>query len=146
MSSVEFVIPGPPQGKGRARSTRSGIHFTPKKTVLYENKVMTCFQEAADGWRPTEKPVSVEITARFQIPVSATKKSKLAMMLQKILPTKKPDIDNIAKAVFDGLNGVAWLDDKQIVKLVAEKIYPGEDEDASVTVVVSEIVPEEEAI
>ena len=144
MSTVEFVIPGPPQGKGRARSTRAGIHFTPSKTVLYENKVMTCFQEAADGWRPTEKPVSVEITARFQIPVSAPKKSRIAMMLQKILPAKKPDIDNIVKAVFDGLNSVAWLDDKQITDLSAKKRYTGENDMPSVIVRVTEIDPDQE--
>lgn len=144
MSTVEFVIPGPPQGKGRARSTRSGIHFTPHKTVLYENRVMTCFQEAADGWRPTEKPVSVEITAWFQIPASTPKKSRLAMMLQKILPAKKPDIDNIVKAVFDGLNSVAWLDDKQITDLSAKKRYTGENDMPSVIVRVTEIDPDQE--
>ena len=144
MSTVEFVIPGPPQGKGRARSTRSGIHFTPHKTVLYENRVMTCFQEAADGWRPTEKPVSVEIRALFQIPASAPKKSRIQMMLQRIFPVKKPDIDNIVKAVFDGLNSVAWHDDKQIVKLIAEKIYTGENDMPSVIVRVTEIEPDQE--
>jgi Holliday junction resolvase RusA-like endonuclease len=38
-------------------------------------------------------------------------------------PTVKPDIDNIAKAIADGGNGVVWADDKQIVRLTTLKRY-----------------------
>lgn len=37
--------------------------------------------------------------------------------------TKKPDADNIAKAVLDGLNGVAFVDDSQVVALMVKKTY-----------------------
>lgn len=40
-----------------------------------------------------------------------------------LLPTKKPDIDNLVKVVLDGLNGLAYKDDKQIVALEAAKGY-----------------------
>lgn len=33
----------------------------------------------------------------------------------------KPDADNIAKAVLDALNGVAYADDKQVVILESRK-------------------------
>ena len=33
----------------------------------------------------------------------------------------KPDADNVAKGVLDGLNGVAWHDDSQVTDLVVEK-------------------------
>lgn len=36
--------------------------------------------------------------------------------------TVKPDADNIAKAVLDGLNGVAWFDDAQVTTLIVEKM------------------------
>ena len=36
---------------------------------------------------------------------------------------KKPDVDNIAKAVLDALNGIAYDDDKQITSLVIDKKY-----------------------
>ena len=35
----------------------------------------------------------------------------------------KPDVDNIAKAVLDALNGVIWVDDKQVVELTVKKYY-----------------------
>lgn len=48
------------------------------------------------------------------------------MLQGKILPTKKPDCDNIAKIICDALNGVAYDDDKQIVALKVTKIYSDE--------------------
>lgn len=35
--------------------------------------------------------------------------------------TAKPDVDNIAKAVLDGLNGVAYQDDSQVITLEVVK-------------------------
>jgi len=63
------------------------------------------------------------ISARFPIPKSTTKRDRQLIMEGKLLPTKKPDGDNIAKVICDALNGVAYEDDTQIVKLVVSKIY-----------------------
>ena len=38
-------------------------------------------------------------------------------------PTLKADADNIAKAVCDALNGIAYKDDKQIVSLTVLKVW-----------------------
>ena len=35
----------------------------------------------------------------------------------------RPDIDNLVKIVLDGLNGVAFMDDKQVIELYAIKRY-----------------------
>ena len=45
------------------------------------------------------------------------------MLCEEIRPTKKPDGDNILKAVADALNGVCYKDDKNIVKMSIEKFY-----------------------
>lgn len=45
------------------------------------------------------------------------------MLLGLIRPTKKPDIDNITKAVLDALNKVAYKDDAAIVQFSVEKFY-----------------------
>lgn len=45
------------------------------------------------------------------------------MLNGELMPAKKPDIDNIAKAVLDALNSVAYRDDIQIVELQIRKQY-----------------------
>ena len=42
--------------------------------------------------------------------------------------TKKPDLDNLAKAVLDSLAGLAWVDDSQVVILgLAKRIARGDE-------------------
>ena len=48
------------------------------------------------------------------------------MLAGDLLPCKKPDIDNIAKAVLDALNGVAYGDDNQVTALEVSKHYAAE--------------------
>jgi Holliday junction resolvase RusA-like endonuclease len=126
--SIAFIVPGEPQGKGRARIGRIAGHarmFTPSKTAAYEGLVAMCASAAvANGpGRPLDGPLRVEIEATHTIPASWSKKRRMAALCGEIHPTSKPDIDNIAKAVADGGNGVAWVDDKQIVRLTMTKRY-----------------------
>lgn len=53
-----------------------------------------------------------------------------------MFPTKKPDIDNIAKSILDALNKLAYRDDTQVVTLHMEKHYA---EDPRVEVEIEEI-------
>ena len=59
----------------------------------------------------------------YAIPKSMTKKNRQLIEEGKLHPTKKPDLDNVAKIVLDSLNGIAYSDDSQIVKLNVEKHY-----------------------
>ena len=43
--------------------------------------------------------------------------------LGEIRPTTKPDIDNVVKGVFDGMNGVVWRDDVVVAELIVRKFY-----------------------
>ncbi len=45
------------------------------------------------------------------------------IMQGELMYTGKKDIDNIAKSILDGLNGVAYIDDKQVVQLTISKKY-----------------------
>ena len=123
ITNVAFSIPGEPVGKGRARSTRSGRHYTPAKTVAYEGLVALAARQAMGASEPLSGPLAVEIDAVCTIPASWSKKRRQRALDGLDRPTTKPDIDNICKAIFDGGNGVAWIDDKQIVACMVHKLY-----------------------
>lgn len=119
---INFVIPGKVQAKQRPRFNGK-FAYTPKQTVEYENWVKTCYLEKYKGQRPLEKPLKVKIIAYYDIPKSTSKKKQQQMLNNEIFPTVKPDTDNIAKSILDSLNKIAYLDDKQVVKLEVEKYY-----------------------
>ena len=124
-----FVIPGPPRGKGRARSTRSGIHYTDKKTRMYESHVLDSYLRVYPSADPLEGAISISIIAYLQRPKSHFGTGKNANILKKNAPhyhTTKPDIDNLVKFYLDCLNGIAWEDDKQIIYIQATKTYSEE--------------------
>ena len=121
-----FALRCEPQGKGRPRFYRRGNYvgtYTPEKTVDYEAEVKKAYCQQCKG--VFEKGVPIEVTVRaFFRPPKSTSKCKLDKMIdKKIRPTKKPDLDNVAKAIADALNGVAYHDDAQIVALHVEKFY-----------------------
>lgn len=131
MSEIHFTIPGPPQGKARPRVVRakSGISltYTPDKTVAYEELVRIRYKAAARGFRfADDSQVGIQITARYPVPKSKSKRVKAAMRSGEIKPAKKPDCDNIVKIVCDALNGIAYKDDAQIVLAQVAKEYDDE--------------------
>lgn len=121
MSLVYFFVPGKVQGKARPRfSSRSGTVYTPGKTKSYERQIAEAY-EAQHG--PCfEGAVMVVIEAVFSIPKSWTRAKKAEAAAGKLAPGK-PDIDNILKVVLDGLNGIAYKDDKQVTMTQCKKIY-----------------------
>ena len=114
------IIEGKIKGKARPR-VFNGHGITPKDTVQYENWVKICYKEQ-DG-RYLEGSVKANITAYYKIPKSYTKKRIKAINEGLEFPTKKPDVDNIAKIILDSLNGIAYKDDSQIVNLTVIKKY-----------------------
>jgi Holliday junction resolvase RusA-like endonuclease len=119
-SNVTFTIEGEPKGKGRPRFTR-GRTYTPPETVSYEQLVALRYRNEANGYKFTS-PVGVLIYALHK-PPKKSKKVVEKMLREEILPTKRPDVDNIAKIILDGLNKVAWDDDTQVVELHIKKGY-----------------------
>ena len=128
---IEFTVPGEPQGKGRPKFARRGKYVsvrTPEKTKAYENAIQAAYLQQCDNVRfPEGCQLELRVTAYFKIPKSAGKKKREIMLLGEVRPTKKPDGDNILKAVADALNGVAYKDDACVVKMEIEKYY-GEPE------------------
>ena len=127
-----FTIFAEPTGKARPRVTAHGT-YTPKKTKDYEKLVQWEYRKQG-GRDYGEKQLQVEITANFQIPKSKPKNKRIEMLAGQVRPTKKPDCDNIAKAILDALNGIAYHDDSQVVTLAVEKWYVPDEPCVIVTI------------
>lgn len=118
-----FEVPGEPRGKGRPRFSGGHVH-TDSETRAYEKKIAAYYRKAHGAFRfPEKATVTVEVTAHYPIPKSATRAATAGMEAGKILPTRKPDIDNVIKAVLDALNGVAYKDDSRVVAVYGKKAY-----------------------
>ena len=117
---VNFTIPGKPFAKQRPRfSRRSGVAFTPAPTVSFER---TVGQIAAKHFpAPIEGPVGLTIMATFQPPASWSKKKAAAHLGRP--HTQKPDLDNLGKALLDGLNRIAFADDSQVSSVTMVKSW-----------------------
>lgn len=122
--TLEFTIPGKPGHKSRVKvNHKTGVSYTPENTKIFENLVKMTFAEHFPNHAPITRPLSVMVTAYFPIPKSWSKK-KQAMALDGTLGmTQLPDGDNTLKAILDGLNTVAWADDRQIVFMSIKKDY-----------------------
>lgn len=118
---ITFEVLGEPVAKGRPRVCKFGT-FTPKKTKDYEELVKNTYIKE-HGKTKLEGQLKVTINAYFTIPKSASKKLSLDMFSGIVRPTKRPDADNVAKSITDGLNGIAYNDDSSIVELTVKKFY-----------------------
>ena len=118
--TTEFTIPGTPQAKQRPRFSRRGSYvtsYTPEMTVNYENLVKVSWANAnADMKLTGALGAEVKLFFRNWSPY-------LAMEIGMVYHTKKPDVDNCLKSIFDALNGIAYDDDSQIVAVTAAKFY-----------------------
>jgi Holliday junction resolvase RusA-like endonuclease len=134
---VCFRIPGQPVAKGRARSSavmcngkqllvngRPVVrHHTPEKTVIFENLVKMAAREAMGARSPFAGPVRLVVEIALAIPASWSRKRQAMAETGQICATKKPDADNVLKAVKDGMNGIVWVDDCQAVEYHISKKY-----------------------
>lgn len=131
---VTFVIKGLPKVKQRPRfASRSGkvITYTPKTTASFENlvklKAENKFKRPLDG--------AIGLAIRFYLPRPQRMIWKTRPM-PEVCCDKRPDIDNLAKAIIDGLNGIAFKDDGQIADLhITKKYHAGDGEPKTVIMV-----------
>lgn len=112
MKKHEFRIERRPKAKGRPRATRTGHVYTDKGTRDYESFVKEAY-ELSNGPK-FEGPVQIKIDVyshHADVTIeSIDVESKL-----------RGDLDNYIKSILDGLNKVAYIDDKQVFKIEAHK-------------------------
>lgn len=124
--SILLIIEGEPVGKGRPKASSQGGFvrmYTPAKTRSYEEVVAIEGRKAMAKLPPFEGPCLLELRMVFGVPASWSKAKRAAALAGEMVPTKKPDADNVVKALCDSLNGIVWVDDVQVTDLVARKRF-----------------------
>lgn len=111
-STSTIWVAGKPKPKERPRFSRNGHSYTPKGTQDYESLVRQAWVDG--GGELLEGPCA--ITMDFTVDGCMVNVTPVDWMSKM-----RGDLDNYSKAIADGLQGVAYLNDKQIVRMTAEK-------------------------
>lgn len=124
---VEFTIPGEWTPE-RKRSYRRGKFTTRVDTAeakTFKQKAAVFAAQAMAGRQPFDEPLIAEVTWVTLKPASYRKEENV--------PWKRPDLDNLNKALQDGIDGIVMVDDAQIVDLHLRKVF-GDREQVEVSV------------
>lgn len=122
MPEVKFTVLGRPQPQGSVRAfmvggkprlTSDNAKLKPWRQDVGQCALIERIKSADFARKGTA--VNVEVFFYLQKPKSA-KKSDL-------IPTRKPDIDKLGRAVLDSLTGILFDDDSQVCDLRLTKAY-----------------------
>lgn len=119
--TIHFEIPGHPTALKRARIGRRGAFarmFDPKENREAKDTLAVFAVRAMNGRAPLEGPLTLTATFYFVRPKSKTRKRPPDPFPY---PSGKPDTDNLIKLISDGMNGIVYRDDAQIVTVLAGK-------------------------
>ena len=121
---ARYIFNISPVAQARPRATRMGRGirlYDPKKTADFK-KDLRAMARGLDV-EPLQDALSVEIWFYRAVQKSISNKEHARRTTGHVRPIVKPDTDNYIKATLDGLNGILWHDDAQIVDLTAHKFY-----------------------
>ncbi|CUB08538.1 RusA family crossover junction endodeoxyribonuclease [Bacillus thuringiensis] len=122
---IKFTVLGEPVAQGRPRAgIRNGkiSMRDPMKSRNFKQYVrLVASQNAPEEL--LEGPLFLEVKVYKPLLKKFSKKKRLEAEQGLIRPATKPDVDNYAKGILDGLNSVLWKDDNQVVDLHVSKWY-----------------------
>lgn len=131
---IQIKVPAVPVAQPRQRhrtvKTNAGKSFvqnyTPAKHPVQSFKatVRMAFESAYSG-PPLTGPLRCDLVFVMPRPQSMIWKTRA---MPRVPNQKKPDIDNLSKAVFDALNGAAFVDDSMIYYVSVQKYIASGDE------------------
>lgn len=116
-----------PKGKERPRFNNGHVYTSPAQ-FEHEHQIRKAWIDE-HGIEPVASSCPVAVIVSFTKPLPKSVKTPRPWIL-------KPDIDNLAKSVLDALNGVAYVDDAQIVRLQATKQPQQPDSEAGIRITV----------
>lgn len=128
---VAFVVAGTPVAQGSKKVVPAGGHHraveTNEKNLRpWRAAIAAAARDAMDLADPTRGPVVLELEFSGPRPASHYGTGRNAGELRPSAPQAKttmPDVDKLARAMLDGLTGIVFVDDAQVVELIARKCY-----------------------
>lgn len=138
--TVSFIVFGTARPKG---SHQPFLHRVTKQIIMkpasaglrtWEAGVREEAQKLAATGVFFTGAVRVIVTFTFARPASVSVKKRAYM-------TVAPDLDKLARAIFDPLTGVLWQDDSLVTELVARKVYGATDEPSKAVITITELEP-----
>lgn len=125
-----FFIPGKPATKGSTRpyvnkQTGLVIPANDKHLRLWVNQVRAI---ANEYWRkePTRNPIGLTLWFQFLRPKSHFGTGRNENTRKPSAPkfhATRPDVDKLIRAIKDGLTGIVYVDDSQVWRVAAHKVY-----------------------
>lgn len=137
-----FTVTGDPVAQPRARHDRSGtVRSNSDASLRFKRQVAWSTSAAGRGKVGDERtPFEVVIEAVFNRPRSHRAPLGTVRGAAPWAMTSKPDGDNVAKAVLDGMSKserCPWHDDAQVVRVTLAKRWADLGEDPGVRVAVA---------
>lgn len=124
MTPLYFVVEQVPVAWQRARLAKGGRHhFTDAETRAWKDAVAVLGKAAMRGRELFREPIELLVVFLLPVPASWPAWKRAAALAGQVVPTTKPDWDNLGKGVSDALNGIAWTDDAQVVDCFTRKRY-----------------------
>ena len=106
--------------KARPRMSAKGTVFTPARTKKFEDYV--CSVASTVNAAPFTCPVKVTVRVDVAVPKSFNS-AKRWLAINNYISPQVGDLDNKVKAITDAINGVLYIDDRQINELAAVQRY-----------------------
>lgn len=125
---IELVVPGEPVAQGSKRPVGRGVGIESNRERLlpWRQAIANQASEAMAGREPFAGPVAVEASFHFRRPLAHFGTGRNADALKPSAPivrASKPDLDKLLRAIFDGMAGIVYRDDGQVVDVYACKHY-----------------------
>jgi len=128
----------------RPRLVRNSIIYDPsKKDKKNWLQCVICHAPI----KPFPGPLKINLEFYFPRPKSHYRSGKFSELLKQNAPnvhTSMPDVDNLSKFILDAMNGVFYLDDRQVVELNSHKEYTSKNSKGFTMVMIEEYIGKSE--